>query len=90
MDYGSGHFLGHDTGVQHMKPHQRAKAWRERRKLTREQLAELSGYTTSMIYKFEAGFQRPGIEHSEFVMQRYRLVCAGIDAQLRTGRVFEW
>jgi transcriptional regulator with XRE-family HTH domain len=75
---------------QEVKPHQRAKAWRERRKLTREQLSELSGYTTSMIYKFEAGFQRPGIEHSEFVMQRYRLVCAGIDAQLRTGRVFEW
>ena len=42
-----------------MKPHERARAWRERRKLTREQLAELSGYTLSMIYKFEAGFQRP-------------------------------
>ena len=39
-----------------MKPHERARAWRERRKLTREQLAELSGYTLSMIYKFEAGF----------------------------------
>lgn len=67
-----------------------AKAWRQRRGLTHEQLAELSGYTLSMIYKFEAGFQRPGIEHSEFVWQRYRMVCAGIEAQLRSGRVFEW
>jgi hypothetical protein len=67
-----------------------AKEWRLRRKLTAQQLAEMSGYTESMIWKFEAGFQRPGVEHSEFVWQRYRLICAGIEAQMRSGRTFEW
>ena len=36
-----------------MKPHETAKAWRERRKLTIEQLSELTGYSVPAIYSFE-------------------------------------
>lgn len=73
-----------------MKPHQQAKAWRLKRNLTPGQLAELSGYTTSMIYKFEAGCTRPGTAVSEWAWQRYRMICAGIEHQLKTGREFQW
>jgi hypothetical protein len=69
---------------------QQAKAWRLKRNLTVPQLAKLSGYTESMVWKFEAGYARPGLEHSEWVWQRYRMICAGIEAQLRSGRAFEW
>jgi DNA-binding XRE family transcriptional regulator len=73
-----------------MKPHQQAKAWRRRRGLTQQQLSELTGYTTSMIYKFEAGQMRPGVPASEWSWQRYRMVCAAVDFQMRTGKAFEW
>jgi hypothetical protein len=68
----------------------KAKAWRIKRNLTQGQLSELSGYTVSMIYKFEAGQARPGVVHSEWSWQRYRMICAGIEQQLKTGREFEW
>lgn len=76
--------------VMTMKPNEKAKAWRLRRNLTHDQLSELTGYTVSMIYKFEAGQQRPGMPPSEWSWQRYQMVCAAVDHQLRTGRAFEW
>ena len=74
------------------KPHEQAKAWRLARKLTLDQLAELTGYSVPAIRKFEAGSRnsKAGEGHSEWTMQRYRMACAGAAAQLRTGRTFEW
>ena len=75
-----------------MKPHERSKAWRERRKLTLEQLSDITGYSVIAIRKLEAGMRnrkaREG--HSEWVLQRYLMACAGAEAQLKSGRKFEW
>ena len=75
-----------------MKPHERSKAWRERRKLTLEQLSDITGYSVIAIRKLEAGMRnrkaREG--HSEWVVQRYQMACAGAEAQLKSGRKFEW
>jgi transcriptional regulator with XRE-family HTH domain len=75
-----------------LKPHEKAKAWRERRKLSLDDLSELTGYSVIAIRKFEAGSRnvKKGESHSEWVMQRYRIACAGAEAQLKTGRTFEW
>lgn len=75
-----------------MKPHEQAKAWRLKRKLSLDQLAELTGYSVPAIRKFESGARnkQAGEGHSEWAMQRYRMACAGAEAQLRTGRAFGW
>lgn len=75
-----------------MKSHDKLKSWRERRKLTLEQLSESTGYSVIAIRKFEAGarHQRNGEKHKEWVLQRYRMACAGVDAEIRSGRAFEW
>ncbi len=75
-----------------MKPHEQAKAWRIRRKLTLDQLSEMTGYSVPALYKFEAGARHKanGQKHSEWSWQRFQMVCAAVDAQIRTGRTFEW
>ena len=75
-----------------MKPSERAKAWRLKRGLDLEQLSELTGYSVIAIRKLESGARnrKRGEGHSEWVMQRYRMACAGAEAQLRSGRRFEW
>lgn len=78
-----------------MKPeHERAKAWRISRDLSLDQLSELTGYSKVALYKFEAGYTQAGdgikYEQSEWVWQRYRMACAGVAAQLDSGRVFAW
>ena len=75
-----------------MKPHAAAKAWRLKRGLDLEQLSEMTGYSVIAIRKLEAGMRnrkaREG--HSEWVLQRYLMACAGAEAQLKSGRKFEW
>ena len=73
-----------------MKIHECAKEWRLKKKLTYEQLSELTGYSVIAIRKLEAGQRAPGEEHSEWVWQRYKMACAGAAAQLRSGKPFEW
>ena len=73
-----------------MKPHESAKAWRLKRKLTLDQLSEMTGYSVPALYKFEAGVRQVGQKHSEWTWQRFRMACAAVDAQIRTGRTFEW
>ena len=72
------------------KPHAQARAWRERRGLDLDQLSELSGYSVSALRQLEAGKRFGGASHSQWAWHRYRMVCAGVEAQLRSGRVFEW
>lgn len=73
-----------------MKNHEQAKSWRERRKLTREQLSELTGYSVDAIRQLEAGKRFGGATHSEWTVQRYKMACSGADRQLKSGRAFEW
>jgi transcriptional regulator with XRE-family HTH domain len=72
-----------------MKPHQQAKAWRERHKLSVAELANLTGYSPEAIYTFERGSRYDG-KHSEWALYRYRMACAAAEQQVKTGKVFEW
>jgi transcriptional regulator with XRE-family HTH domain len=73
-----------------MKPS--PKTWRENRGLSLEQLSDLTGYSVIAIRKFEAGSRnaRQGEDHSQWVMQRYRMACSGAERQLRSGKEFTW
>lgn len=74
-------------------PHEKAKAWRERMKLTVQELSDRTGFALTSIYMFERGTRQDGkklSKHSEFAWQRYQMVCAAVDAELKTGRRFEW
>lgn len=73
-----------------MKPHESAKSWRLRRKLTHEQLSELTGYSVPAIYAFERGGRGAGEVHSDWTLQRYRMACSGAERQIKSGRAFEW
>jgi len=75
-----------------MKQHERAKAWRLKMGLSIDQLSELSGYSVAAIYKFEAGARnrKAGDKHSEWTWHRYRMACAGVTSELRSGRGFDW
>ena len=68
----------------------KAKAWRERAGFTVSQLSELSGFAPETIYAFERGKRPGGGAISDFSWQRYRLICSGVDQQIRTGQVFQW
>lgn len=72
---------------------EQARLWRERRKLTVLDLSERTGFSETSIYMFERGTRQDGkklSKHSEFAWQRYQMVCAAVDAELKTGRRFEW
>ena len=72
--------------------HNKAREWRKLRGLSIEQLAELSGYSIHAIYKMEQdrASRQGGGKITSWVWQRYRNVCAGIDAQIRSGVDFKW
>ena len=84
--------------------HVKARQWRERLNLTPKQLADLSGYAVPTIWWFERGLTPPRTKKhvageakaprerqiSWVNWLRYKLVCAGVDAQLKSGRAFEW
>jgi transcriptional regulator with XRE-family HTH domain len=72
------------------KPHEQAKAWRLRRKLSHEQLSDLTGYSVPAIRQLESGRRFGGAVHSEWTIQRYRMACSGAERQLKSGRAFEW
>ncbi|PWB94680.1 helix-turn-helix domain-containing protein [Methylosinus sporium] len=75
--------------TEHPHEGERARLWRESLKLSRRELAEITGYSESAIQDFEAGFQRGRDERApigEREMLRYRLACAAIDAGLN----FRW
>jgi DNA-binding XRE family transcriptional regulator len=80
--------------------HHRARQWRDRHGLSTRELAELTGYSVEAIFWFEKGLTPPNRnakggrakdrKHKAWVMLRYRLACAAIDQQLRTGKTFDW
>lgn len=76
-----------------MKPHEQAKAWRERIGLTVQELSDRTGFALTSIYMFERGARQDGkklSKHSEFAWQRYQMVCAAVDAEIKSGRRFVW
>jgi len=72
---------------------EKARLWREELQLSVLQLSELSGFSETSIYMFERGARQDGkklSKHSEFAWQRYQMVCAAVDAELKSGRRFAW
>lgn len=60
--------------------YEKARNWRERRRLSRPQLSALTGYSLSSINDFELGFVRGDRARpiSASAMRRYRMVLAAI------------
>ena len=79
-----------------MTRYQKARAWRKRHNLTIARLAELTGYGPRAIMWLEKGQSPPGPNRSkpgtvpDWVWLRYKRMCQGVDAELRTGQKFEW
>lgn len=78
-----------------MKEHEKARAWRERHGLSLDQLATLSGYTRQALYWMERGLTPPDRSNpkraiASWVWKRYKNICAGVDSQIRAGKVFDW
>lgn len=84
--------------------HDKARAWRERLGLSYDQLADLSGYAAVTIRCYEKGLTPPRTrKHVAGEAQtaekrqipwpnwmRYKLVCAAVEAQITSGKKFEW
>jgi hypothetical protein len=73
-----------------MKNGKKAKAWREKVGLTVPDLEKLSGFSRESIYDFERDRRSDGKPIGEFSWHRYRLVCAAVEQQMKTGKEFEW
>ncbi|HTQ99241.1 MAG TPA: helix-turn-helix transcriptional regulator [Candidatus Acidoferrum sp.] len=74
------------------KQHEQARQWRIRRGFSVDKLAELTGYSREAIYAMERGEStRAGAgKVKEWVWHRYKMCCAGVDAQIRSGLNFDW
>ena len=73
-----------------------ARAWREKHKLTRADLATKIGYAPETIYWMERGETPPGRAGKKkpqpvkpWVWLRYQRACQGLDADLK-GIKFNW
>ena len=78
-----------------MKEHDRAKEWRLKRNLSVNDLAELTGYGPRAIHWLEKGLTPPNGSAAArpvkpWVWQRWKMMCAGAEAQLRSGKRFDW
>jgi phage terminase Nu1 subunit (DNA packaging protein) len=71
---------------------QKSQRWRKARNLNVEQLAALSGYSIEAVYAFERGVStaRGGGKIKPWAWQRWKNCCAGIDAEIVSGRKFGW
>ena len=78
-----------------MKEHEKAKAWRQKRKLSQAQLAELTGYGVRSIFWMELGLSPPNGQSKArpvppWIWRRYKMMCHGVDALIRSGKEFDW
>jgi hypothetical protein len=80
---------------------EKAKTWRESLNLSIADLAKLSGYSEVALRWMEKGLTPPRTNRHmagkmksrkvpDHIWQRYRNTCAGVEAQLRAGRQFNW
>ena len=70
--------------------HELARRWRERHKLSRPKLAELTGYSPLAIYWMERGLSARGKPVWPQVWQRYKMACAAVHARLTADMEFSW
>ena len=79
-----------------MNEYEKAKAWREKHGYSQQALADALGYSREVICWNEAGRCPPGrrgmkrAHIAENVWRRYKLACAGLDAQIKSTRKFNW
>lgn len=77
-----------------MTEHEKAKAWRNALGMTQPQLAARIGYSREAVFWFEAGKTPPGRARNraikDWVWQRYKLACAGLDAEIKGETKFNW
>lgn len=79
-----------------MTEYEKAKRWRVRRDLSVRQLAELTGYGERSIWWFERGQSPPSGSSkkakpvADWVFQRYRMACAGVETHIQSGKHFNW
>ena len=79
-----------------MTEYERARAWMNKRGLTADQLAELTGYGRRSLYWMERGQSPPNatrakpVKVASWIWHRYRMICAGVEAQLASGKKFDW
>lgn len=71
-----------------MREAKKAQEWRRARGLTVERLSELTGYSVPAIRSFESG--RGAVKNKPWIWQRYKMCCAGVEAQARGGMAFTW
>lgn len=83
---------------------EKLKEWRERLGLTPQQLADLSGYSVPAIWWNEKGCTPPRTAQHvageakklsvrkipKRTWQKFKNCCAGVEAQLRAGKQFNW
>jgi len=73
----------------------RAERWRLNRKLTVQQLADLTGYSPQAIYIMERGIASTGATVKPWAWQRYKMACAGVELYLQgcaqgEAQLFNW
>jgi len=79
-----------------MTEYERARAWMNKRNLSADQLAELTGYGRRSVYWMLLGQSPPNATRRKpakvapWVFQRFRMACAGVEAQLNSGKNFDW
>jgi DNA-binding XRE family transcriptional regulator len=83
-----------DSGTT-MSEHTRAAAWRKSLGLTQQQLAHAIGFSRETIYWYERGETPPtkgagSKPQPAWIWRRYKLACAGLAAQLKSGKPFDW
>ena len=78
-----------------MTEHEKARAWADKRNLSAQQLADLTGYGVRAINWFWLGQSPPSGTRakakkvSPWVWQRFKTCCAGVE-MTRGGKKFEW
>lgn len=74
-----------------MTEYEKAKQWRENLGLSVVQLAEKTGYSVESIYEFERGLKSGSrAEIKPWIWHRYRLLCAGLTAEIKNNKPFAW
>ena len=79
-----------------MHEHDKAKAWRQAHNLSVQALADLTGYAVPTIYWMERGATPPNKNSKApgkipwYIWKRYKMICAGVEAQLQAGKTFDW
>lgn len=73
-----------------MTDHEKAKAWRLAHNLTAAALSEKTGYSIEAIYWFESGVTPRREAPKPWVWRRYRMACAGVQAEMGQQKEFDW